>query len=174
MADLTQQILRTDVTGMPLGWIDYRSAVRLHFLDQIAYSCGSVLFRLQGGINAHTRRRSGVEVNTIIATYGNNQSLTKARKKYTPSKQQRTLPTGQPYLSLLRLHVSTGAALAGSCAPYKSGRPRQLEQCSHRLRALQQPQGGKDTGAGWNGAAGNSVYSNPCRVYLPAGQKCPG
>ena len=84
MSDLTQQILRTDVAGMPLGWIDYRSAVRLHFLDQIAYSCGSVLFRLQGGINAHTRRRSTVEVNTIIATYGNNQGLTKARQKYTP------------------------------------------------------------------------------------------
>lgn len=84
MADLTQQILRTDVAGMPLGWIDYRSAVRLHFLDQIAYSCGSVLFRLRGGINAHTRRRSTVEVNTIIATYGNNQGLTKARQKYTP------------------------------------------------------------------------------------------
>ena len=37
MVDLRQQILRTDVAGMPLEWIDYRDAVRLHFLDQIAY-----------------------------------------------------------------------------------------------------------------------------------------
>lgn len=84
VADLQQQILRTDVAGMPLGWIDYRSAVRLHFLGQIAYSCGRVLFRLHGGINARTQRRSVLEVNTIIATNGNNQGLAKARKKYTP------------------------------------------------------------------------------------------
>ena len=35
---LGQQVLRTDASGMPLEWIDYREAVRLHCLDQVAYA----------------------------------------------------------------------------------------------------------------------------------------
>ncbi len=89
--NLQQLILRTDIAGMPLGWIDYRDAVRLHFLDQIAYSCGQVLYRLHGGINAHSRLRSTVEVNTIIATRGNNQMLEKIRTSYTPPLNNETL-----------------------------------------------------------------------------------
>jgi hypothetical protein len=27
---LSQQVLRTDIAGMPLEWIDYKEAVRLH------------------------------------------------------------------------------------------------------------------------------------------------
>jgi len=82
--DLRQQILRTDVAGMPLEWIDYRDAVRLHFLDQIAYTCGNVIYCLHGGINAYTHQRSIVQVNSIIATYGNSRALAKMREKHTP------------------------------------------------------------------------------------------
>jgi hypothetical protein len=91
VADLQQKILRTDIAGMPLGWIDYRDAVRLHFLDQIAYSCGRVLFRLRGGINARSQRRSMVEVNTIIATHGNSRVMEKMRAGYTPPLCNETL-----------------------------------------------------------------------------------
>ena len=91
MLDLQQQILRTDLSGMPLKWIDYRDAVRLHFLDQIAYSCGRVLYRIHGGINARTQRRSLVEVNTIIATYGNSRAMEKMRSGYRPPLNNRTL-----------------------------------------------------------------------------------
>ncbi len=91
MIDLQQKILRTDIAGMPLGWIDYRHAVRLYFLDQIAYSCGRVLFRLRGGINARSQRRSMVEVNTIIATHGNSRVLDKVRAGYTPPLCNETL-----------------------------------------------------------------------------------
>ncbi len=82
--DLNQQILRTDVAGMPLEWIDYRDAVRLHFQEQIAYSCGRTLYHIRGGINARSGRRSRVAVNTIIATFGNSRILEKMRKGYTP------------------------------------------------------------------------------------------
>jgi len=84
MVDLRQQILRTDVAGMPLEWIDYRDAVRLHFLDQIAYTCGNVIYCLHGGINARTQQRSIVQVNSIIATYGNSRALAKVRERHTP------------------------------------------------------------------------------------------
>jgi len=67
---LSQQILRTDASGMPLEWIDFRQAARLHFLGMIAYVCGEPLFTLRGGINAISRRRSEMEINSIIATHG--------------------------------------------------------------------------------------------------------
>jgi hypothetical protein len=47
---LSQQILRTDVSGMPLEWVDYKEAARLYHTDQVAYTCGTLLYRLYGGI----------------------------------------------------------------------------------------------------------------------------
>lgn len=91
MADLSQQILRTDIAGMPLEWIDYRDAVRLHFTGQIAYRCGRVLFRIRGGINAHTHRQSLVEVHTIIATEGSNGHLKRLTAAYAPPLNNPTL-----------------------------------------------------------------------------------
>ena len=81
---LGQQILRTDTAGMPLEWIDYRSAVRFHFLEQIAYVAGNPLFQIHGGINAVTRQQSVVQVHSIIATHGNSHAIQKMRKGYIP------------------------------------------------------------------------------------------
>jgi len=79
-----QQVLRTDVAGMPLEWINYQDAVRLYHAEQVAYTCGSLLYRIHGGISARTGLQSVIEVNSIIATHGNNQALAKAREHYTP------------------------------------------------------------------------------------------
>ncbi|HKS93531.1 MAG TPA: HNH endonuclease [Gammaproteobacteria bacterium] len=76
---------------MPLEWIDYQDAVRLYHLEQVAYSCGMLLYRLHGGICARTGRQSRVEVNSIIATYGNNHALAKAREHYVPPLNNHTL-----------------------------------------------------------------------------------
>lgn len=85
---LAQQILRTDASGMPLEWINYREAVCLYYARQVAYTCGSMLYRVHGGINAFTRSRSIVDVNSIIATYGHNRSLHDA---YVPPLSNKTL-----------------------------------------------------------------------------------
>jgi 5-methylcytosine-specific restriction endonuclease McrA len=82
--DLHQQVLRTDAAGMPLEWVNYQDAVRLYHLDQVAYSCGSLLYRVHGGICALTGRRSYIDVNSIIATYGGNKLLRKAHNHYVP------------------------------------------------------------------------------------------
>ena len=82
--NLSQQILRTDVAGMPLEWVDYRNAVRLYSVGQVAYSCGSVIFAIRGGINSRTHRQSRIEVNSIIATYGESHAITRMRKEYLP------------------------------------------------------------------------------------------
>jgi 5-methylcytosine-specific restriction endonuclease McrA len=88
MVPLQQQVLRTDGAGMPLEWIDYQQAVRLYHGEQVAYSCGTLLYRIHGGISARTGRRSVVEVNSIIATFGTNRSL---HKGYVPPLNNSTL-----------------------------------------------------------------------------------
>ena len=72
---LSQQILRVDVSGMPLDWINYQDAVRFYYADTVAYEAGTALFRICGGINAITGKRSVINVNSVIATYGKNPHL---------------------------------------------------------------------------------------------------
>ncbi len=84
MMDLNHQVLRTDISGMPLEWVGYQDAVRLYHLEQVAYSCGSLLYRVHGGICALTGRQSIIEVNSIIATHGHNHALTKLGERYVP------------------------------------------------------------------------------------------
>jgi len=81
---LDQQILRTDVAGMPLEWVDYREAVRLYHTDQVAYECGRPLMRLHGGVCAITGRRSMIEINSIIATQGSPQINILRSDDYAP------------------------------------------------------------------------------------------
>ena len=91
MTGFNQQVLRTDLAGMPLEWVDYRQAVRLYCPGQVAYSCGSLIFRVRGGINACSQRRSVVEVNSIIATHGDSHAVVKMRTGYVPPLSNRTL-----------------------------------------------------------------------------------
>jgi 5-methylcytosine-specific restriction endonuclease McrA len=91
MLYLSQQVLRTDLSGMPLEWVDYRSAARLYFLGQVAYACGNRLFILHGGINAATKRRSTLEINSIIATQGAHHAMSKLKEGYVPPLSNRTL-----------------------------------------------------------------------------------
>jgi 5-methylcytosine-specific restriction endonuclease McrA len=84
MMDLSHQVLRTDVSGMPLEWVGYQDAVRLYHLEQVAYTCGTLLYRVHGGICAKTGQRSIIEVNSIIATQGHNRALSKFHDRYVP------------------------------------------------------------------------------------------
>jgi 5-methylcytosine-specific restriction endonuclease McrA len=81
---LHHQVLRTDVAGMPLEWINYQEAVKLYHLEQVAYSCGSLLYRLHGGINARSGLRSVIEISSIIATHGHSHAQTRNNPCYTP------------------------------------------------------------------------------------------
>src|SRR5260370_17483516 len=64
---LSQQILRTDISGMPLEWVDYREAARLYHTEQVAYTCATLLYHLFGGTCAGTGLRTIVDVNPILA-----------------------------------------------------------------------------------------------------------
>lgn len=88
---LNQLVLRADVAGMPLEWIDYREAARLYHQRQVAYICGSPLYRLQGGYNAATGRRTVLEVSSIIATVGHTGNPGNTRHDYVPPLNNQTL-----------------------------------------------------------------------------------
>ncbi len=100
MHDLSQQVLRTDVAGMPLEWIDYQHAVRLYHLGEVAYTCGSLIYRVHGGICAASGRRSVIEVNSIVATHGDNHAIAKAHAHYTPPLNNLTLFKRDAHLCL--------------------------------------------------------------------------
>jgi len=89
--DLRQQVLRTDVAGMPLEWIDYRDAVRLYHTEQVAYTCGAPMFTVHGGICARTGEQSSIEVNSIIATIGHTPGYDANRHSYVPPLNNKTL-----------------------------------------------------------------------------------
>jgi 5-methylcytosine-specific restriction endonuclease McrA len=91
MAPLNQQVLRTDLAGLPVEWVDYRDAARLYFLEQVAYACGDRLFLLRGGVNARSRRRSELEIHSIIATHGTHHPAGRRDAGYSPPLSNRTL-----------------------------------------------------------------------------------
>ncbi|MCP1728167.1 5-methylcytosine-specific restriction endonuclease McrA [Natronospira proteinivora] len=91
MNDLAQQVLRTDIGGMPLEWIGYQEAARLYHLDQVVYECGSALYDLHGGICALTGRQSILTVHSIIATPGDRKHLRKQGYRYVPPLNNHTL-----------------------------------------------------------------------------------
>lgn len=88
MQDVDQPILRTDVSGMPLEWIYYQTAVRLYCTNQVVYTCGTELALVHGGFNAKTGKQSSIQLHSIIATQGCNQAL---QKFYVPSLNNPTL-----------------------------------------------------------------------------------
>lgn len=94
------QILRTDVSGMPIEWISYQDAVRCYHAGQVVYACGQSLFRVRGGVNARTGRRSVLDLNSIIATDGNRQTQTKLRRDYSPPLDNKTLFRRDAYICL--------------------------------------------------------------------------
>jgi hypothetical protein len=98
--NLGQPILRADVAGMPLEWVDYKEAARLYTQGQVAYSVGTALYQLKGGFNAATGRRSLLEINSIIATIGHTANPGNTRHDYIPPLNNQTLFRRDGYLCL--------------------------------------------------------------------------
>ena len=82
------QVLRTDVAGMPLEWLGYQEAAKLYHLGLIAYSCGTPLYTLHGGINSRTGQRSQIEVNSIVATFHHHKNAPTPHQYSPPLSNQ--------------------------------------------------------------------------------------
>ena len=91
MIESSLRILRTDISGMPIEWVGFEDAVKLHCLEQILYPMGSSLYVVRGGINARTGRRSTLEVYSIICTLGQSRAPLKNHSLYTPPLNNKAL-----------------------------------------------------------------------------------
>ena len=61
------RILKLDVGGLPVEWLDWREAVGLYFTDKVAWEAGSEKIRLRGGRSRDTGDRSLMSIDSIIA-----------------------------------------------------------------------------------------------------------
>ena len=91
MIDSTLRVLRTDIAGMPMEWVGFEEAARLHSLEQILYPMGSVLCTVHGGINACSGQQSTLAVYSIICTAGRSRAHLKRLPSYTPPLNNITL-----------------------------------------------------------------------------------
>ena len=89
--DLNQQVLRTDAAGMPLDWVSYKEAVRCYYAGLVLYSVGNIMYRVHGGINSVSGKRSAIDVHSIIATASETQSKYHHLPNYTPPLTNKTL-----------------------------------------------------------------------------------
>lgn len=100
MTRLQQLVLRTDISGMPLEWINYQEAAKLHYLGQVAYSLGTFLYTVHGGINAKSGLRSQISVNSILAIHSHNYAASKRNAHYIPPLNNPALFKRDNYLCL--------------------------------------------------------------------------
>ncbi len=98
--NISQQVLRIDVTGLPLEWVDYKGAASLYAVDQVIYDLGADIYTLFGGINSITGKRSQITVNSIIATHGQSKHFQQKLNRYTPPLNNQTLFKRDAHLCL--------------------------------------------------------------------------
>ena len=119
---LNQPILRADVAGMPLEWVDYKEAARLYTQGQVAYAVGSPLYRLHGGTNALTGLRTVLEINSIIATIGHTANPGNTRHDYIPPLNNQTLFRRDGYLCMYcAQRFPTGELSRDHIRPFSQG-----------------------------------------------------
>jgi 5-methylcytosine-specific restriction endonuclease McrA len=119
---LGQPVLRADVAGMPLEWVDYKEAARLYHQGQVAYACGSTLYRLHGGTNAMSGRRTVLEVSSIIATIGHTANPGNTRHDYIPPLNNQTLFRRDGYICMYcAQRFATGDLSRDHIRPFSQG-----------------------------------------------------
>ena len=74
--DINKQILRLNYSGLPMGWVNFQTAVRLYCNDQVTYECGSSSLLIKGGKNKISGLQSKLEINSIIATKNSSKLIT--------------------------------------------------------------------------------------------------
>jgi 5-methylcytosine-specific restriction endonuclease McrA len=142
--EFSQQVLRTDIAGMPLEWIDYQDAVRLYHTEQVAYTCGSLMYRIRGGINAVSGQRSFVEVNSIIATVGRTPGGVERRNRYIPPLNNKTLFRRDASLCLYCAgHFPTRDLTRDHVRPLSHGGTDEWRNCVTACRRCNNHKGGR-------------------------------
>jgi hypothetical protein len=80
-------ILKLDVAGKPLDWMNYERAAYYYGSDKVAWDLGDQ-YTLKGGTNAATLMRSTLDVKNIVAVKG---EVAKHKHVGTPSLENKAL-----------------------------------------------------------------------------------
>lgn len=67
---MSLKILRLNLAGQPIEWLDWQTAVCLYARDLVAWSLGEVIHNVRGGHSRLTGRRSEIALPSIIACGG--------------------------------------------------------------------------------------------------------
>ncbi len=89
-------ILKLDMSGMPVAWIDWTAAVSLYARDRVRWEAGQRRFRVYGGFNARTGLRSSMDLGSIIAVADRSRRFARG----VPLLSNRTLFERDRYLCL--------------------------------------------------------------------------
>ena len=165
---LSQMVLRTDVAGMPLEWIDYKEAARLYHQEQVAYTCGSLLYELYGGVNARSGRRTVLEVNSIVATVGHTGNPGNTRHDYVPPLNNQTLFRRDAYLCMYCAQRFPSRELSRDhIRPFSQGGTDIWTQRRGGLSPLQQSEGLAHARAGEDAAHRGALHAHLRGIHLP-------
>jgi len=94
------QILRTDLSGMPIEWLSYQEAVKLYCLGQVAAGLSETVLQIRGGFCARSGRRSVIEIHSIIATPTREDWRKRFGERYVPPLTNRALFRRDDYICL--------------------------------------------------------------------------
>ena len=68
--DSIPRILRLDIAGQPIGWINWQRAVCLYARDLVIWTMGDFVMRIRGGISRQKGTQTVLDVHSIIACAG--------------------------------------------------------------------------------------------------------
>lgn len=74
------KILRLNIAGQPIEWVDWQSAVCLFARELVVWTLGDSIHKVYGGHSRITGQRSIIELPSIIACGG--ERLARPRKQY--------------------------------------------------------------------------------------------
>ncbi len=74
------RILRLNLSGQPLEWLDWQTTVCLYARDLVCWSLGGMVRRVRGGCSRTSGLSTMIELPAIIACYGDSH----VRYQYTP------------------------------------------------------------------------------------------
>ncbi len=79
------KILRLNVAGQPIEWLNWEEAVCLYARELVSWSLGGVIKEIRGGVSRLTGKRSKMVLPSIIACHG--EEFARPRTSYPLSNQ---------------------------------------------------------------------------------------
>lgn len=73
-------VLRADVQGSAMGWLEWQDAVVLYTTDKVLYTLGDPTMRIRGGVNGSTGMRSELVLHPVIFTQGFARDVQRGRR----------------------------------------------------------------------------------------------